>query len=404
MNLSKIKTGRVAEFDWSDPTLSRASLIPLAYYNNQYWIGISVGAVVDGLNTIGGTYDEKDFDLLETTIREAVEEIGDYLDLSKLKDFSTCKDLFALRIANIIAIFYPSEIPERKFIPTEEIAQMLWIPLSQLKTIKENAGLVFLNPREKIFVMSSDLQVLINPIIRTLEENPDPKTFQPIESNLVLTRKKKIVPPISQVAKIMDFNDLMRDLDNRWYLAYFVILPENVAIMSGSGNIYYIKREEFKPVTIKLKTFVNLRTFVSKVQSGEGWTRSLGLRVTALENEIATKQNSAVAEKFRKEIDEVRESNNFIRELELILKYENELHEYVVKNNVLRNERRSKTYKIISENNLLLLDWGSAPYSDGVTAVANDINWNKEDVQKYLDPLISYKIYRYDPVSNSYFF
>ncbi len=134
--------GPISMFDWSLKTIDRAGVIPVYDDGIYKWIGLGVTRLSGSLVLIGGAFENKDHDLLDTAVREFNEEVNPIKNLNFKRNLSTL-DVLKCHGAWVdgsdfssfhrgLYIFFPIYRKPLHFQPTPELYDILWVTPTQL--------------------------------------------------------------------------------------------------------------------------------------------------------------------------------------------------------------------------------------------------------------------------------
>lgn len=129
----------VREYAWKGSEIPRAGIIPLLYYNNEWFFAFSLGASKADIGDFGGHREKKDDSLLDAVVREYQEEALGVFGGVSTKQLSECLTLIGDRTVEII---YPISgnpleytIRFRNLVlncPGHEVQNIVWLSLRQL--------------------------------------------------------------------------------------------------------------------------------------------------------------------------------------------------------------------------------------------------------------------------------
>jgi len=69
----------VKQIRWDNPNIERGGVIPIYIYGGHKWIGFGISNHSAIISPLGGSFEDKDYDLLSTAVREYNEEVGESL-------------------------------------------------------------------------------------------------------------------------------------------------------------------------------------------------------------------------------------------------------------------------------------------------------------------------------------
>ena len=225
----------VSSIDWSDEMINRAGVIPYYINKNRVFLGLGINQNNTTITTIGGTYESRDFDLLDTAIREYNEEVGENMPNICFEDVVDC---MAVKSKRSIHIFLQvNNIPEN-FKQTNEFVTLLWVTPHQLKIMNDNPKASLNHKNTRAFPFAVALKECVDQIINHFNNIFETNC---IRSNKFFERKKKIIE-ISKNISIGDLNKLKSDisLESKIYHFGLVITETKFGVIVNDSRIYLI--------------------------------------------------------------------------------------------------------------------------------------------------------------------
>lgn len=229
--------------NWADESIDRCAIIPVVECADQTFICLGISRQTGNIISIGGSYDEKDLDLLSTAVREYNEEIGDSLVKISEKDLEAC---YAIKSDHGINIILPMKIPLCKLTETDELYNILWVTHGQFQIILDNGHLLldtskYVEKRSrnrsvpKAFSINVELKNASKGILKALKDkvwlNSDIPRHQPVRT------KKASITPGNIIYTLNDFKNLKQKLGG---LLYLIPIGEKCFLCDGYGRRYSI--------------------------------------------------------------------------------------------------------------------------------------------------------------------
>lgn len=333
---------RVGEVDWADSNIFRAGITPIYDDGVNKWIGLGVTKSRIGLTTIGGGFDDSDFDLLSTAVREYNEEIED--NYVKLEEGSVY-DMYAVKTEDSIQILYPVKEKLTNFIPTDELYNILWVTTGQLSIIIEHQEhLLPPNNKSRAFVYGSGFPDICRLMINAVESGA-PFT---VGDEINLVRIRKIHSVSSKV--FTNIEDLERDACFPGYFpgkVTMVITDKYICISRADGTIYKLDMSHCTAVASILKKMGRLVIVATKKNEARVFIR-FGLKkqlVRSIEDLLNRDRSlSTIKREFNEKlqiIDKLEESVRINKELDLLNEYDEKCHNLIDKSKCFFNEKRA---------------------------------------------------------------
>ncbi|CAH6420923.1 Hypothetical protein HVR_LOCUS1323 [uncultured virus] len=230
---------RVVDIDWSNKDIDRVGVIPIILEFGKRWIGLEVNRITSNITTIGGRFEPKDHDLLDTAVREYNEEVGSNMKHITVEILQTC---YAFRSKSSISIFLPLMKRPDKIVPTEELYDMLWVTSKQLRIMAKYQEYRIINgakkgeSKPKAFIFSRELAQCSNDIADIVDHED---ILTPI--SLSITNRPRKIRNLDELIIIQDTQRFESDLIiNNWRLVFGVVLNGLCAIYVDVINILYL--------------------------------------------------------------------------------------------------------------------------------------------------------------------
>lgn len=353
---------RVRDIDWADPNISRAGVIPIHYDGKEKWIGLGVSKFSASITAIGGIYENEDYDLLETAIREYNEEIGNNLPHINIRSVINC---YAIKTPYTIQILLPVRSRPTRFNETAELYNLLWVTPKQLSAMNNHQQyyLPGRGKRVRAYVFSSGVKNVVVPLIKAVD---DGIAFRLIPNIEPVQRVKRIVAP-SDPKIVTDINSLIEDAripgDFRGHIGV-VITDDVTALIRGDETIYYLSHIEL-PTVIDILNTLGFRVIVGlnadrKVLVDAGIKPKLLSSIQHLFQQSIDKgmeEASILFTEFVTKLGTIRNQNTYqsiVKELKLLMEYEEESYEIVKAGGVFFNETRACFLDSLNQVNSLL--------------------------------------------------
>lgn len=218
-----MSTCHVSEVDWANPNISRASVIPYFEHGEELVFGFGISST-SNITTVGGKFEDTDFDLLDTAKREVFEEVG--LEMKDEILFSSS----AIQTQGNVAILYEVQGPFI-FAPSDEIKALFWLTKSQLISLR----------KAKVWFSYDALEVF-DELMKY--ENPDSSFIVPIRSQKVVKVDRKVY----------GIGQFQKDLDEsgNWQMIVGFTQNGTVYMKRADGRIYCITIDNFNLLSHKL--------------------------------------------------------------------------------------------------------------------------------------------------------
>lgn len=212
----KVTYHHVREIDWSNSNFKRAAVIPFVKNNGKLWLCFGISRYNSCITTFGGMPELKDFDILETAIREYNEETNDNFPRLTVIDLFYC---CAAKTSDSVSIFV--EFPEiiKNFNGTKEIFNLLWVTSDQLlQMVSCSKVRLSYNSGDNTFAyrLSGDLKRIATSIVKFLLG----PFKQPSTKSLTRTKMKHIE---KNVTVLNGFQHLLEDLKQHKTLGSCVV-------------------------------------------------------------------------------------------------------------------------------------------------------------------------------------
>lgn len=328
------------DINWSDTHINRAGIIPYYETKGVVFIGLGINQNNTTITTIGGTYESKDFDLLDTAIREYNEEVGNNLPNIGFEDIIGC---LALKSERSIHILLKIENIPKNFVATTEFVKLLWVTPKQLKIMSENNLLTLSHKNTRAFPFTVALRECTNQIIDFFESK---KFYCDLSRNTKPERsqKQQIIKPIEKTIS-EDIDQLKKDILKPFKIYHFglVITENKFGIILNDGRVYIISTDFLKEAI----TIVNsVQVFKCLACNSDVLTlkNKFGFKMEKLyalercmtkntdENPKAQEECTKLKLEFLEKLKQIRDSSNeqntkIIQELNLINEYESKSYE-----------------------------------------------------------------------------
>jgi len=285
MESTEPKLFQVRDINWADTTLKRSGIIPINFDGNNKWIGLTITSYAASIGTIGGSYEDKDHDLLDTAIREYNEELGGNFPIITIDDVINC---YAIKSNYMIIILLPLvHLPTYSFIPNDEVHNILWITSTQMRSIydhrnnRSNYGRSF-----DLYPISPHLLEIMPLVGRSVNNGiAFNQLVNPNQFNRPERLKQIIFEKTNRI--IGDIRKLEVDSQYPALFAGNVCMAfngEKIGVIRQDYNVYIGDYTELENVMAILKT-VNTKIIVSTVAE-KNYLSSYTNRVTDLESII----------------------------------------------------------------------------------------------------------------------
>lgn len=359
----------VSQINWADDTIHRAGIIPFYKKGNKYLVGLGVTNVTAVLVTIGGSFEDRDIDLLATAVREYNEETS-----SNISEIDVIDCYAVVHKGNINILLPFNERPS--FLSTNEIERILWLTTAQLRIISNNQNYSFCISGGSTNILATS-QSLLNELpllIFAIDcKLPTMRTFV----HFRYIRIKKL-PEIKHIRVCTDFAQLRCDMADPslfYGSASMVVRNGHVAFQRRDKVLYSFSTDYYDEFmkfiqNHKIKVFVGLRNDASKyvdlidsrrLVSIEGHMKKF------LKNGENIEQLRKIWNDFQKQIRIYRQSTNIssvIEETIFIHQTEEQIYRLTENVPIISNTVRSSFMEIFQ-----LANW----YITGIEAIDSDV-------------------------------
>jgi 8-oxo-dGTP pyrophosphatase MutT (NUDIX family) len=378
----------VNQINWASKEISRSGIIPIYDDGLHKWIGLGVSKFSGNITTIGGRWEPTDHDLLTTAIREYNEEVGS--NMENLVEESVY-DCYAIQSTYSIAIFYPIKaIPDKDFVPTDELFDLIWVTSEQLRIMATKQEFVLKQysgkktkksssetPKRKViksttraFLFSNDLKLLANSIVWTIETGIP---FIRPKFDYHFYRPKRVLS-VTKPQICFDITTFIRDCQNHpnWGNVSLVMMGSQIGLMRYDQNVYILPLVHLDLITMHLnrlniKIYVGLRNDLIKLKLQEcGLNQRI---ISSIEYGLIRLQNTyEVLKEFIGLLQTIRnneidDTSKILTELSLILSYESRVYRLVEEQGGFFNEKRAYFLKGLSKiNRILAQNYEGMPY------------------------------------------
>lgn len=351
---------KVRDINWANPDITRAGIIPIHYDGVYRWIGLGVSQYATTITAIGGSYEERDHDLLDTAIREYNEEVGP--NMRKLVPESVV-NCYAIKTEYTIQILLPVALRPIQFTPTEELNTILWVTPGQLQAMsdKQTYELRGAGQTPRAYSFAGQMQPLIIPLVEAVDSGIP---FQLVSDNTPLIRPKQNVQRkepriITEIATLEQHVRIPGDF--KGHIAV-VLTPIAVGIMRADRTIYTLPLKDL-PQIISILNQLGSRVTISTdtdrnalLQYGLNFRLSKSIEDSM--NQLIAKrvqQATQLKSEFFTRLESLRNGLDRLRnELDLIWDYEVKAYELSRTGGTYFNERRACFLRTLNTINILL--------------------------------------------------
>jgi hypothetical protein len=148
----------------SEPSVNRSGIIPYCMKDDIFLIALGLNNFRKTLTVIGGQYDDSDFDLLSTAVREFNEESGGLLNPVKEEDLL---DSYVIVSSYSYTFLVKTEYQYvNKSGNDGELSTIIWLTLEQLKSLSNQK-------RHDLYTFSYDLNLILYRLLGTKYSKSD---------------------------------------------------------------------------------------------------------------------------------------------------------------------------------------------------------------------------------------
>jgi 8-oxo-dGTP pyrophosphatase MutT (NUDIX family) len=318
----------VNEIDWSDNTIHRAGIIPIVIdEDNNKWIGLCISSYNTSIGTFGGKYENEDYDLLDTAVREFNEEAGNNFSHIKCDDLYDC---YAIKTNYSISILVQFTGKPKYFKRTKEIYDMLWVTPDHLRCMYENKDMILcyngrLTGYPKGFLLSHDLRRNAPIIIDVVTSMSDYNHL----NNTPIQRTKRLLTSV-RCTDIREHNSFILDVgtEKQWNTSFMVITADNIVIRRYDMTTYSFPRKFLSEIFSVFKSHSNDRfTFIvgdsTNVSEISVLTKPRNVFIMSLEDYVLnSKVSHIIPHEYHESLTRIRNSGDITAELDFLSEYE----------------------------------------------------------------------------------
>lgn len=369
----------VRQVDWSSQTIQRAGVCPIYKTGGHRWIGLAVSNSSAIISPIGGSFEEKDYDLLSTAIREYNEEIGDnYPNITE----ESVIDRYAVMNDSTIQIFVEIAPPLRPFHRTLELYDMLWVTPYQLEMISFHSQYVYPGSGIRVFQAGRRFINMFKSISSAVERGD---AFSEFRSRAPFVRKQKI-PEVVVQEVISNFEEFVKNVrvpSNYVGHTSIAITESTIGVINKHQVVFLIPNSEASlRVISKLPTRLYVTFWGDLRNIGEPLRRSYGLKVLS-ETFGNANPPSDLKRIFEGNVLKARADKDIPSELRFMEQYENAEYKLEEEKKTGFNEVRAIILASITFiNNLLLRGPHNLSY---INPLLEDFMLSKTGDGTYLD-------------------
>lgn len=392
---------RVRDINWADPTINRAGILPIYVEDNKIWIGLGISTFSTNINTIGGSYENKDYDLLETAVREYNEEVGSnmkHITSESLYNYYAVKSEYEIIILQVV-----SGNHNFKFTKTEELYDILWVTPYQLKLIHDLSETLIPKTKIKAFSLSSGFKLIIPMILEAITTGI---VFNIQDDKTRLVRSKKVITQ-NEALVITNYNEFV--LDSQEDISKFSGLI--ILILDKDNRVIGIMRNDFTTYILpidRLPAVINiLNNIISRVAStiivNDIRTRSAILAFNVIPgNKIYSieengRRSRELLKQFNMRYNSLPQTNNItdlVGKLALIKEFEFKMYEERAKSTSYFNKTRACLLDILNQANLLIN--ADFDYNFLLTYISRYSKCNPDEIAPSLGFLIEKGFFTYN--------
>ena len=261
----------VSQINWSDSTVHRAGIIPFFIKGSQTLIGLGVTKFTAVIVSIGGAYEDQDFDLLTTAVREYNEETG--------------SDVIEANIANCYAVLNKGTInillpltDRPDFGNNQELERVLWVTTKQLKIFAKRQTYEFRSDHESPRVLTM-AQSLLNELPLLIQAIDSGIPAVPVIQDFYYTRSKKI-PELKQTRISLNFDQLRADMadPSLFYGSASLVARGNYIAFERRDKVVYAFTAEHFQEFIKLVVANKIKVYVGFIADLDKYNRIIDSR------------------------------------------------------------------------------------------------------------------------------
>lgn len=270
----------VSQINWSNPQIHRAGIIPIFKKAGKCKMGFGVTNSAAVIVTIGGSFEQKDGDLLVTAIREYNEETG-----SSLKETDVL-DCYAVRNKGTINILLP--VSDRiEFKPNKELERMLWLTIAQVITISKNQSYKYHARSSSAHILTMS-QSLINEIPLLTWSVATGLPFMRSCYPFYFRRTLKS-PEFKQIRVSTDFNNLLTDIvdPSLFYGSTVLTIRGNYVAFERKDKVIYVFTIDNFSKFVNMITSNKIRVYVSFESEVEFYSKFIkGPHIISIEQRV----------------------------------------------------------------------------------------------------------------------
>lgn len=335
---------KVHEIDWSSGNIFRAGILPIYDDGNYRWIGLGISNFSTNITAIGGCYESKDHDLLDTAIREYNEEVGNNLDNVTLEDLLGCS---AIVCEDNIQILLPISMFPSSFVSTEELYDMLWITTKQLQEMLSHptSFIPGSGKKTRAYIFAREFRNLGNNIINVVDN------ISMIRSTglLIQSRPKKV-----DMRALVNNTNFASYIKSTYSMGYMTISKNKMGVAFEKGSLFIFPIEELTLVTTKLLSEnIKLMTNLSREQIS---SFNIEKGILVLENILPCDREDLlqVLEININELNQDNEEEYIKNTLILMREYEVEIYNLKIKEKICFDDKRALALTSLNRVNKML--------------------------------------------------
>lgn len=355
---------RVRDVDWANPDINRAGIVPIRREGSHILLGFGIALLASNITPIGGGFENIDYDLLSTAVREFNEEVGH--NFHPLVD-DAVYNLYAVVSTHNIQILLPVHNWPSSFTATQELEDFIWITPHQLEIMNQRQHYVVPTHigETRPFLFASSLREIAPMLVDAMKTD--------IAFNRVVTdepfervRKIKTVTIAGVHEGLLEFVHSLNS--TKWYHAMIVYDQHNVYISNNYGVRFIIPIHQIIDVIREIGSR-KIRLFFLTTQTLQGarrlvpnkyWKynliRSIDQALNDMRRTVDDRIINEVLLDYARRIAGVQKSpDRLFLELDIINEFEIKLYEFAAESKSYYNHSRVCYLRMLSAANMLLL-------------------------------------------------
>lgn len=398
---------RVRDVDWANPDIERAGIVPIRREGSRILLGFGIAILASNITPIGGGFEDTDYDLLSTAIREFNEEIGH--NFHPLVD-DAVYNMHAVVSAHNIQILLPVHNWPSSFTATQELEDFIWITPQQLNIMNQRQHYVVPTPigETRPFLFASSLREIASMLVDAMSTDT---VFNRVVTDEPFERVQKI-KTVTLAGVHIGLLELVQSLNTtKWYHAMLVYDQQNVYVSNDHKVRFIIPIHQMTDIVREIGSR-KIRLFFLNTQALQGarrlvpnkyWKYNLCRAIDQSFNDMRrTVDNRIISEVLRdyeRRIAGVQRSpDRLFLELDIMNEFEIKLYKFAAESKSYYNYSRVCYLRTLSAANILLLRLDTGVEFQHLKAELSDIC---HEISSYvaLNTMIALNLLYQDPVT-----